>query len=177
MNIKKGRPAMLDKIREIIAVRIHDENDRSDEKGFTLIELLIVIIVLGILAAVTVFGLSGASSSSAKSACKADVRTTEGAIDAYHTQTADGSWPTAFTDLTAPNNLNAFPSGNPAPFLRTVPGGAPHYMLSIGPSTVTGDPSTHVFVGPGSIAPPTVGANDFDANLNSGTNLCETLVK
>jgi prepilin-type N-terminal cleavage/methylation domain-containing protein len=168
MNIKKGRPAMLDKIREIIAARIHDENDRSDEEGFTLIELLIVIIVLGILAAVTVFGLSGASSQSAKSACKSDVRTTEAAIDAYHTQAVDASWP-SIADLVNPTSTAAFPNALPAPFLRTPPGDPPHYTIALTP-TPPPAPGTNV---PEHV---TVNGADFDQALSSGAaNPCDAV--
>jgi general secretion pathway protein G len=180
MNAKKGRPAMLEKFSGVITARIHDESDQNGEEGFTLIELLIVVIVLGILAAVTVFGLSGASSQSAAASCKSDVRTTEAAVDAYHAQAVDGSWPgTAnnFADLTTPVWPSAaFPvtvyPKQVTPFLRTVPGNPAHYTITlVGAPTVT-DGTVHVFVDNKQGG----GAQDFDATINStGTNLCDAV--
>jgi general secretion pathway protein G len=173
---------MLEKFSGVITARIHDESDQNGEEGFTLIELLIVVIVLGILAAVTVFGLSGASSQSAAASCKADVRTTEAAVDAYHAQSTNGSWPgTAnnFLDLTNPA-VNAVANGipttpnPPTPFLRTVPGNTPHYTISL---ITAGDNTVHVAVAANGAPPP---GGDFDAALNGAggnppTNLCDAV--
>ena len=149
---------MLEKVSKAIRARMHDENDENNEnneEGFTLIELLIVVVVLGVLAAVTVFGLSGSASKSAVAACKADARTTEVAIDAYHTSSPTGVWPVALADLTAPTPNNSAtppqPTGwgaagqppTPPPFLRTAPGNPPHYSIGLSPAT---DGTTHVMV-------------------------------
>jgi prepilin-type N-terminal cleavage/methylation domain-containing protein len=168
---------MLDKISGVITARIHDENDHSDEEGFTLIELLIVVIVLGILAAVTVFGLSGASGQSAVAACKSDARTTEVAVDAYHAQSPNGTWPTAPTDLTVPgiNNSTGIATGwggagqppLPAPFLRSLPGNSPHYTIQLIPSTSPAG-GEDVQVTPSNGKP----AGDFDT---STPNVCESV--
>ena len=164
---------MLDKIREIITARIHDEQDRSDEEGFTLIELLIVVIVLGILAAVTVFGLSGASSQSAASACKSDARTVEVAMDAYHANDSLGNWPAAIVpNLTAPiGGAGNQDPGQPvgvAPYLRAAPGNTSHYALTIVlPAAGTNG------VGRVSVAPTAAGATPGLFDTGPGANVCD----
>jgi general secretion pathway protein G len=132
---------MLDHFNTLIKARIHEDND---EQGFTLIELLIVIVVLGILAAVTVFGLSGTASQSAQAACKADARTVEVAMDAFHANDTSALWPVALSDLTHPGDTTFNPSavlGQPAgvsPYLRSAPVST-HYAITLGVTAGAGN--------------------------------------
>jgi prepilin-type N-terminal cleavage/methylation domain-containing protein len=141
---------------------------RDEEDGFTLIELLIVIVVLGILAAVTVFGLSGTASQSAVSACKADARTVEVAVDAYHANDLQGNWPADFpalTDPTNPSSLNTVNSNTQPttaqPYLRGKPVST-HYTITLGANGA-------VMV----TTPPATGTpTNFDT---SSPNICESV--
>ena len=82
-----------------------------EEGGFTLIELMIVIVILGILAAIVVFAVGGITDRGETSACKANVKTTEVAVEAYYAKV--GSYPASLSDLTtAPNKfLKSVPTG------------------------------------------------------------------
>src|SRR6478609_7225345 len=87
------------------------EKKRADEGGFTLIELMIVIVILGILDAITVFAVGGITDRGNTSACKANLKTTEIAVEAYWAQ--NKVYPTTLAAMTvAPNRL-----------LKTVPSG------------------------------------------------------
>jgi prepilin-type N-terminal cleavage/methylation domain-containing protein len=127
---------------------------RDEEDGFTLIELLIVIVVIGILAAVTVFGLSGTASQSAQSACKADARTVEVAIQAWHTNDPAGGWPPYAANMASLVN----PGGVVQPYIRSAVT-SPHYTItwavdgtvSVTP-TATGTPLTFDNPPPGDAA-------------------------
>jgi prepilin-type N-terminal cleavage/methylation domain-containing protein len=115
---------MLNHYREV-----QEERAQGDEEGFTLIELLIVIVVLGILAAVTVFGLSNVTSQSAQSACRADAKSVEVAVEAFHAN--NGRWPVA-SGGTPPTDTDLVPT-TPGPgvvtYLRTWPNST-HYTIS-----------------------------------------------
>jgi len=77
---------------------------RSDE-GFTLIELLIVIIILAILATIVIFAVGTTTKNAALSSCKATVKSTQTALEAYKAQSAattatGGTYPTTIGTLT-----------------------------------------------------------------------------
>jgi prepilin-type N-terminal cleavage/methylation domain-containing protein len=84
---------------------------RASEDGFTLIEIMIVIVILGILAAITVFAVGGITDRGETNACKANLKTTEIAVEAYWAQ--NRTYPATLAELTVvPNRL-----------LKTVPEG------------------------------------------------------
>jgi prepilin-type N-terminal cleavage/methylation domain-containing protein len=56
---------------------------RRTDAGFTLIELLVVVVILGVLAGIVVFAVSNFNGDGVKSACKADIKNTEIAGEAY----------------------------------------------------------------------------------------------
>lgn len=82
---------------------------RRDDKGFTLIELLIVIVILGVLAAVVVFSVRGITDRGDTSACRANLATTETAIEAFVAQSPTGAYPASLAAL-VPDYLRSDPS-------------------------------------------------------------------
>ena len=87
------------------------EKKRAGESGFTLIELMIVIVILGILAAVTVFAVDGINENGETSACKANLKTTEIALEAFYAKSQPHAYPPNLTALTQ----------DPNKFLKSVP--------------------------------------------------------
>ena len=117
------------------------------EDGFTLIELLIVIIVLGILAAIVVFAVGGTTQNATVASCKADAKTVEVAVEAYHATT--GAWPTGYGQIiTATSTVNNVVQGGSTfpetttigPFLHQQPQST-HYVITF-------DSSGNVLIGP-----------------------------
>jgi len=82
---------------------------RREESGFTLIELLIVIVILGVLAAVVVFSVRGINDRGNESACRANLATTETAIEAFVANDPDGDYPASLAAL-IPDYLRSDPS-------------------------------------------------------------------
>ncbi len=72
------------------------EHQQIWARGFTLIELLVVIAIIGILAGVILSALSGAKESVRKTQARADMKTIESAIQAYHS---------AYSRYPTPTNL------------------------------------------------------------------------
>ncbi|MFQ5574037.1 MAG: prepilin-type N-terminal cleavage/methylation domain-containing protein [Terriglobia bacterium] len=67
------------------------------EKGFTLVELMVVILIIAILVAIAIPVYNTARSSAKNKSCKGNLRTMDGAIQTYHSDT--DTWPTALGDL------------------------------------------------------------------------------
>ena len=67
------------------------------EKGFTLVELMVVILIIAILVAIAIPVYNTARSSAKNKACKGNLRTMDGAIQTYHSDT--DTWPAALGDL------------------------------------------------------------------------------
>ena len=66
---------------------------RASERGFTLTELLIVIVILGVLTGIVVFAVGAFNDRGEVAACKADLKSTQVAVEAYRAQT--GNYPAA----------------------------------------------------------------------------------
>ena len=92
------------------------ERRSSDESGFTLVELLVVIVILGILAAVAVFAVGGITDKGKASACKADLKSTEVASEAYFAK--NGAYAADIPALVT------------AQFLRSAPGTGNGYTIT-----------------------------------------------
>jgi len=54
-----------------------------NQKGFTLVELMVVVVIIGILSAIAVPVYNNVTEKAEASACKANIRTLEGALEAY----------------------------------------------------------------------------------------------
>jgi len=74
----------------------------SRPEGFTLIELMIVILIIAILVAIAVPVYLSAKKNAEKRTCQANLRTVDGAIQAYEAMSANGDYPTTTADLVEP---------------------------------------------------------------------------
>ena len=74
----------------------------SRPEGFTLIELMIVILIIAILVAIAVPVYLSAKTNAEKRTCQANLRTVDGAIQAYEAMSANGDYPTTTADLVQP---------------------------------------------------------------------------
>jgi type IV pilus assembly protein PilA len=72
------------------------------EKGFTLIELMVVILIIGILVAIAVPVFNSAKASAQRRACQANLRTVDGATEAWMAAQQIGTpYPNNWDDLMA----------------------------------------------------------------------------
>ncbi|MDO8885586.1 prepilin-type N-terminal cleavage/methylation domain-containing protein [Candidatus Oleimmundimicrobium sp.] len=62
------------------------------EKGFTLVELMVVILIIGILVGIAIPVYNQAQLKAKTNACKANLRTLDGAIQTYNA--TEGAYPT-----------------------------------------------------------------------------------
>ena len=72
----------------------------NKNKGFTLVELLVVIAIIGILASVVLVSLNSARSRARDARRISDLHQVALALESYYD--ANGNYPAALTDLTAP---------------------------------------------------------------------------
>lgn len=70
---------------------------KRDSKGFTLVELMVVLLIIGILVAIAIPVYNTVQKNSKEKACRANIRTIEGAATQYHADT--GNWPDEVSDL------------------------------------------------------------------------------
>ena len=73
-----------------------------NQKGFTLVELMVVVLIIGILVAIAVPVYRSVQTKAAENACAANVRTLNGALEAYK---ANNDFATLPNDFNAENDL------------------------------------------------------------------------
>lgn len=72
----------------------------SRPEGFTLIELMIVILIIAILVAIAVPVYLNARANAQKRTCQSNIRTVDGAIQAYEAMFDDPVYPTTMNQMT-----------------------------------------------------------------------------
>ena len=75
----------------------------SRPEGFTLIELMIVILIIAILVAIAVPVYLNARANAQKRTCQSNIRTVDGAIQAYESMFDDPTYPGGLADMTSAN--------------------------------------------------------------------------
>lgn len=77
---------------------------RCDEGGFTLVELLVVILIIAVLVTLAIPVFASVQLAARTKTCKANLRTIDGAVQDFHSDT--DSWPTGATgSLVSASNL------------------------------------------------------------------------
>lgn len=87
------------------------------DRGFTLVELLLVIVILGVLAGIVVAAVGGLNTQSNQQACRATVRTLQGAVNAWNADDTSAT-STAFPETTAIAGPPAYVAGMDAMVAR-----------------------------------------------------------
>ena len=84
----------------------------SRPEGFTLIELMIVILIIAILVAIAVPVYLNAKKGAERRTCQANLRTVDGAIQSYESNSSNQDFPGGMADLlaTATKTLKAEPT-------------------------------------------------------------------
>jgi type II secretion system protein G len=75
----------------------HQMKKGRNQKGFTLVELMVVVVIIGILSAIAVPVYNNVTEKAEASACKANIRTLEGALEAY--KAVNDEYPDDLSDL------------------------------------------------------------------------------
>ena len=70
-----------------------------NQKGFTLVELMVVVVIIGILAAIAVPIYRNVQTNAAKNACRANIRTLEGALEVWKAANNSGTYPNSLDVL------------------------------------------------------------------------------
>ena len=102
----------------------------SRPEGFTLIELMIVILIIAILVAIAVPVYLNAKKGAERRTCQANLRTVDGAIQSYESNSSNQDFPAGMSDLTnaATKTLKAEPTcpgGTGSKTYKWVPGTPP----------------------------------------------------
>lgn len=74
---------------------------KAQEQGFTIVELLIVVVVIAILAAITIVSYNGITNRANGSAATAMAATVQKKAEFFASDSTNGKYPAAFTDMTA----------------------------------------------------------------------------
>ena len=108
--------------------RLHQE-----DSGFTLIELLVTVVILGVLAAIVVFSVQNFKDDGVQAACKADLKNTEVASEAYYAKQTVPAYAASIDVLVTSKYLREAPPTGALP--------SDKYAIAYNPAdgTVTGD--------------------------------------
>jgi type IV pilus assembly protein PilA len=82
---------------------------KNNKKGFTLVELMVVVAIIGILVAIAVPIYNASQDRAKANACKANLRTINGAISMYQANN-DGDYPDDIDELVSENYLQSTPT-------------------------------------------------------------------